>query len=131
MQELSDWLGTAAQGLHPVVRTAEIHHRLVHIHPFIDGNGRTARLVMNLLLMKDGYPPAVIRKVDRRSYYSALARADRGDSAPFTNFVGRAVEHSLTVYLEALTPQETPPPLRTSTSPWLRQPRGHRTARST
>ena len=110
MQELSDWLGTAAQGLHPIVRTAETHHRLVYIHPFIDGNGRTARLVMNLLLMKDGYPPTVIRKVDRRSYYSVLARADRGDSAPFANFVGRAVEHSLTVYLEALTPQEAPPP---------------------
>ena len=110
MQELSDWLATAAQGLHPVARTAETHHRLVHIHPFIDGNGRAARLVMNLLLMKDGYPPTVIRKVDRRSCYSALARADRGDSAPFTNFIGRAVEHSLTVHLEALTPQEAPPP---------------------
>ena len=87
MQELSDWLATAAQGLHPVVQTAETHHRLVRIHPFIDGNGRTARLVMNLLLMKDGYPPTVIRKVDRRSYRSALARADRGDFALFANFL--------------------------------------------
>ena len=110
MQELSDWLAAAAQDLHPVVRAAETHHQLVYIHPFIDGNGRTARLVMNLLLMKDGYPPTVIRKVDRRSYYSALARADRRDPNPFTNFIGRAVEHSLTVYLEALRPQEAPSP---------------------
>ncbi|MFQ5340348.1 MAG: Fic family protein [Anaerolineae bacterium] len=109
MQGFAEWLATDARLLHPVQRASEAHHRLVYIHPFIDGNGRTARLVMNLLLMQDGYPPTVIRKVDRRSYYSALAKADAGNLAPLINFVGRAVEHALTVYLEALTPQEGPP----------------------
>jgi len=124
MEGFSAWLATDARSLHPVQRAAEAHHRLVHIHPFIDGNGRTARLVMNLLLMQDGYPPTVIRKVDRRSYYSALAKADAGNLAPLINFVGRAVEHTLTVYLEALTPQAGPPAAENEYIPLAEAARG-------
>ena len=121
MTEWSDWLAGAAQELHPVERAALAHHRLVAIHPFLDGNGRTARLVMNLLLLRDGYPPTVILKLNRGQYYRVLAQADGGRVAPFVNFVGRAVERSLTLYLEACTMQTAAPsgvdkwiPLRTA-----------------
>lgn len=95
--------------VHPVERAALAHHRLAAIHPFADGNGRTARLVMNLLLMRSGYPPTVIQRANRRQYYAVLGRADEGDEAPLADFVARAVERGLTLYLEALTPRETPP----------------------
>jgi Fic family protein len=108
--EWGDWLAGPAQALHPVARAALAHHRLAAIHPFFDGNGRTARLVMNLLLLRDGYPPTVILKVNRQQYYRVLAQANAGRPAPFANFVGRAVERSLTLYLEACTVQTAPPP---------------------
>ena len=109
MNEWGDWLNGIATERHPVERAALAHHRLVAIHPFIDGNGRTARLVMNLLLMREGYPPTIIMKVNRRQYYRVLAQADRGNKPPLVNFVGRAVERSLTLYLEASTPRTEPP----------------------
>lgn len=101
MNEWGDWLNGAALALHPIERAGQAHHRLAAIHPFIDGNGRTARLLMNLLLMRDGYPPTIIMKVNRRQYYRVLSQADRGHMPPLVNFVGRAVERSLTLYLEA------------------------------
>jgi Fic family protein len=109
MAEWSDWLSEAQLELHPAAVSALAHHRLVAIHPFVDGNGRTARLVMNLILMRLGYPPTVIERVHRAHYYRVLAQADSGHDAPLVNFVGRAVERSLTIYLEAATPQTAPP----------------------
>jgi len=109
MNEWSDWLNGSAQQEDPIIRAALAHHRLTAIHPFIDGNGRTARLVMNLLLMRDGYPPTIILRINRRQYYRVLATADRGNPTPFVNFVGRAVERSLTLYLEACRPQSKAP----------------------
>jgi len=109
MAEWGDWLSASPENDHPVVTAALAHHHLAAIHPFVDGNGRTARLVMNLVLMKDGYPPTVIEKIVRRSYYRTLARADEGEPQPLVNFVGRAVERSLMLYLEAITPQTSPP----------------------
>ncbi len=109
MDEWGDWLNGPALALHPVERASLAHHRLAAIHPFIDGNGRTARLVMNLLLMREGYPPTIILRVNRRQYYRVLAEADAGDQASLVNFVGRAVERSLTLYLQACTPQAGPP----------------------
>ena len=94
--------------LHPVELAALAHHRLVAIHPFVDGNGRTARLVMNLLLMRQGYPPTVILINNRQQYYRVLAEADAGKPTPLINFIGRAVERSLTLYLEACAPQLAP-----------------------
>jgi len=84
------------------------HHRLAAVHPFIDGNGRAARLVMNLLLMRDGYPPTIIMRANRGQYYRVLAQADEGNTSPLLNLVGRAVERSLTLYLAACTPQMEP-----------------------
>lgn len=110
MQEWEAWLHDEGDTLHPVARAAVAHHKLVSIHPFIDGNGRTARLVMNLLLMREGYPPTIILKANRQQYYRVLAAADRDDETPLINFVGRAVERSLTLYLQACTPQPVEPP---------------------
>jgi len=104
MAEWSDWVASAERSMHPIILAAQAHHRLVAIHPFVDGNGRTARLVINLLLMRSGYPPAVIQRANRRQYYSVLAKADSGNNDALENFVGRAVEKSLELYIEACKP---------------------------
>lgn len=109
MDEWERWLNTDAQALHPIDRAALAHHRFAAIHPFIDGNGRTARLIMNLLLLRDGYPPTVIKRTNRQQYYRVLAQADRGSDKPLVNFVGRAVARSLNLYLEAAIPQTRKP----------------------
>lgn len=110
MAEWTDWVNGESKSLHPVERAALAQHKLVSIHPFIDGNGRTARLIMNLLLLREGYPPTIILKVNRQQYYRVLAQADRGSETPLVNFVGRAVERSLIFYIDACTPQVTQPP---------------------
>jgi hypothetical protein len=84
---------------HPVARLADLHAAFERIHPFRDGNGRTGRLVMNLLLVRLGYPPAVIYKKDRAKYLRDLDRADRGDSAPLAELVARAVIHGINRFL--------------------------------
>ena len=104
MAEWSDWVASAEGAMHPIALAAQAHHRLVAIHPFVDGNGRTARVVMNLLLMRRGYPPTVILRANRRQYYSVLAKADSGRIDALENFVGRAVENSLDLYIEACKP---------------------------
>ena len=110
MDGWSSWLQAEEGVMETVALAALAHHKLAAIHPFIDGNGRTARLIMNLVLMRAGYPPAIIAQSDRQQYYRVLAQADRGNANPLVNFVGRAVERSLTLYLEAVTPQMEMPP---------------------
>ena len=83
---------------------AYAHHELVRIHPFVDGNGRTARLLMNMILMRKGYPPIVIINKERKKYYDSLEKAHFGDLEEFFNFIAKAVERSLNLYLNALTP---------------------------
>lgn len=73
MREFSAWLDQTHE--HPVLKAAEAHLRLVTIHPFVDGNGRTARLLMNLLLMQAGYPPAIIGPARRQEYIESLIAA--------------------------------------------------------
>lgn len=104
MGEFFAWLKQEESHTHPVWLSAMAHHKLAHIHPFIDGNGRCARLVMNLLLMRHGYPPTVILKVDRPKYYRVLRQADQGEYDDYLRFVARSVERSLALYLQALTP---------------------------
>ncbi|ACX51952.1 filamentation induced by cAMP protein Fic [Ammonifex degensii KC4] len=86
---------------HPVALAAWLHWRLVFIHPFTDGNGRTARLLMNFSLMSGGYPPAVIRKEDRERYLDALEEASvRGNLEPFTRLLAERVKEGLCLRLE-------------------------------
>ena len=72
MAQFIDWYNTESALLHPIERAAKVHADFVGIHPFIDGNGRTSRLLMNLELMKAGYPPCVITVENRLAYYEAL-----------------------------------------------------------
>lgn len=106
MDELRDWLSKKPK-LHPVEIAAEAHYRLVTIHPFVDGNGRTARLLMNLTLMMLGYPPAIIRKRDRLGYIGALEKAQTGGTKDdYLKIITKAVERSLDIYLKAVTGTE-------------------------
>jgi fido (protein-threonine AMPylation protein) len=74
---------------------AALHARFEQIHPFLDGNGRAGRLLLNLLLVRLGYPPAIIYKKDRERYLAALRRADSGDPAPLGEFLARAILDNL------------------------------------
>jgi hypothetical protein len=78
-----------------IERLAELHARFEQIHPFLDGNGRTGRLILNLVLVRLGYPPGIIYKGDRARYLAALRRADSGDPGPLGEFLARAVLDNL------------------------------------
>jgi len=102
MHDLVQWTRDEALDLHPIVKAAIFHHRFVWIHPFFDGNGRTVRLLFNLLLMKEGYPPSIILKNDRKKYYDALNKANSGDYSKLVLLILQAVERSLNIYLSNL-----------------------------
>ncbi|MDO8648806.1 MAG: Fic family protein [Candidatus Peregrinibacteria bacterium] len=99
MANLMQWLQKNERKLHTVELAAILHHKLAAIHPFFDGNGRSARLVMNVVLMRKGFPIAIILKNDRKKYYDVLQKADSGELAPLTLFVAQAVERTLDLYL--------------------------------
>ncbi len=108
MQEFVAWTKMNISKMHPVAFAAQTHHRLVHIHPFTDGNGRTARLFMNLLLMQKGYPMVIILKNDRQKYYRALEKADAGKYDDLEKFIAQAVERSMNIYLKATQSGSSP-----------------------
>lgn len=105
MEGLIKWIAENKNKLQPIELAGLIHHKLVAIHPFFDGNGRTARLVMNIVLMQSEFPLSVILKNDRKKYYDVLDKADKGDVIPFIRFIARSVERSLDIYLKVLTPK--------------------------
>jgi Fic family protein len=79
-----------------ICHLADLHARLEQIHPFLDGNGRTGRLVLNLMLIRSGYPPAIVYKTQRGKYLAALRRFDRhSDAMPLAELLARAVKHSI------------------------------------
>jgi len=101
INELLQTISQNPDELSPIELAAFFHHKLVYIHPFLDGNGRTARLLMNIILMRNGYPFTVLLKVDRPKYLRALSEADNGNLIPFANFIANCVERSLDIYLLA------------------------------
>lgn len=103
MDALMNWYNDEAQEMHPIVRGAMLHAIFVGIHPFIDGNGRTSRLLLNLELMKAGYPPIIIRVENRLAYYNTLDKAHTTeDYEGFIELVAKEVEASLDLYLSAI-----------------------------
>ncbi|XP_030647408.1 protein adenylyltransferase FICD [Chanos chanos] len=102
MEELVQWLNSEeALQLHPVEFAALAHYKLVYLHPFVDGNGRTSRLLMNLVLMQASYPPITIRKEQRAEYYATLDTANEGDVRPFIRFIAKCTEITLDTLLIA------------------------------
>lgn len=100
LDELIDFVNES--NLDIPVLAALFHHRFVWIHPFFDGNGRTGRLLMNLVLLKAGYPPSIILKNDRKKYYSALNLANNGDFGKITLMVLQGLERSLNMYINII-----------------------------
>lgn len=94
----NDW-----KEFHPIIRASLLHGELVKIHPFVDGNGRTARLIMNMELMKNGYVPVIIKKEKRLKYYELLDVAhNSGDYTEFVKFVASSEEKMLDRYLDII-----------------------------
>jgi len=87
MQELIQWINESDKKLHPILIASIAHYNLVRIHAFDDGNGRGARIIMNLILMKNNFFPAVIKTETKRKYLKALQEADNGNIYPFIKFM--------------------------------------------
>lgn len=101
MEEFDKWLKTNKEN--PVLKAIEAHYRLVSIHPFIDGNGRTARLLMNFMLLNAGFAPIIIRPRDRRRYLSSLeARQVLDDKDKYFKFMLTALNRSLKMVIDLL-----------------------------
>ncbi|MFO7750912.1 MAG: Fic family protein [Desulfobacteraceae bacterium] len=103
MQRFINWYQTDGASLHPVERAARVHADFVKTHPFMDGNGRTSRLLMNLELMKSGFPPVVLPVEKRLEYYEALDTAHtKNDYEPFLMLIAKIVESGFRPYWHAL-----------------------------
>lgn len=106
LDELIDFVNNNPLNLNEIELAAVFHHKMVWIHPFFDGNGRTVRLAMNLLLMRRGFPPAIILKNDRKKYYEALNKANKGDYSKLILLMCQALERTLNIYISSLPDSE-------------------------
>ncbi|MCP4217200.1 MAG: Fic family protein [bacterium] len=108
MDEFNQWLTSLDYSnknighIDGLLNAAAAHTWLVYIHPFVDGNGRVARLLMNLLLMKYGYPIGIIAREERMRYYDALEESHSSDLSPFISLVSESVQESLEEYEQAV-----------------------------
>ena len=103
MKEFTSKIITNKEKMHPIEFAAWLHERLVSIHPFIDGNGRTARLLMNLALLQAGYNITSISPVVRNDYIAGLEDAQlKNNIIPFINFISEMVLESQKEYLKIL-----------------------------
>lgn len=100
MKELMDWFRNN-DIKHPAVLAAELHYRFIRIHPFDDGNGRIARLLVNYVLMQSNYPPIIIKSADKENYLTALQKADAGDINAFYSYIADQLTWSLEISLKA------------------------------
>jgi Fic family protein len=107
MEDFGAWLSASAPN---PASAFEAHYRLTAIHPFGDGNGRTARLLMNLLLIRGGYPPVAVRPQDRKTYLDSLERASlAGDAKPYQTLMHERLDATLEDYVSVL--REALPPV--------------------
>ena len=109
MNDLINWYRSQSEeGYNPILLATEFHYRFIRIHPFDDGNGRTVRILMNFILMKFGFPPVIIREVQKSSYLSTLEQADAGDIDPFIEFICDRLSESLQLMIDAIKSGQLP-----------------------
>lgn len=101
MQDLLQWYYVEKNNLHPVILAAIFHHKYILIHPFDDGNGRIARLIINYIFIKNQLPPIVIKSRDKTNYLNALRIADTGDLQPFIDYISKQSIWSLQLSIKA------------------------------
>jgi len=101
MGDLMAWYNEKIEDIsfNPILLAAEFHYKFIRIHPFDDGNGRTARILMNFILMKFGYPPVIIKTDDKANYFTALQLADTGNLEAFVNYIAKNLNRSLEIMI--------------------------------
>lgn len=100
MHDLIEWLRKHKEQENPVVLAALFHYKFIVIHPFDDGNGRLARILMNFILMRAGFPPVVIKTKEKEAYFRALRQADGGNTGTFVEYIAEQLLASLELYLK-------------------------------
>lgn len=101
MHDLLNWYNQKTNDIevNPILVAAEFHYRFIRIHPFDDGNGRTARILMNFILMQFGFPPVIIKTEDKANYFAALQMADAGNIEIFVNYIAKNLVCSLEIMI--------------------------------
>lgn len=107
VEKLCQWIGDNLVAQHALITGAIAHYNLVRIHPFDDGNGRGARILMNVILIKTGYPPAIIKNELRRQYLTTLSQADKGELEAFLIFIAQSLIDTQRTMLEDMEPRST------------------------
>lgn len=112
MGDLIEWYRKESdlKELHPLQLAAIFHYQFVRIHPFDDGNGRTSRLLMNYVLMRNGFAPVVIESIDKKNYLTALNKADTGNIEAFVEYIIKLSFRWQELYLKALKGEEIEEP---------------------
>lgn len=102
MHDLIAWYRSEAEkeDVNPIILAATFHYRFIRIHPFDDSNGRTARILMNFILMQFGYPPVIVKTEDKENYFSALRQADAGIISAFVQYIAQNLVHSLEIMIK-------------------------------
>ncbi len=108
MNDLMNWFSESVEKdeIHPIILATEFHYRFIRIHPFDDGTGRIARLLMNFVLMQNGYPPAIIKTEDKGEYLKALEQADAGQLDFFFSYISELLIYSLELMIRAANGEE-------------------------
>jgi Fic family protein len=102
MQELIEWFNQkkSLKDTNPIFLAAEFHYKFIRIHPFDDGNGRMARLLMNFILMQNGFPPVIIKDNDKANYIAVLRQTDVGIIQPFIEYIAENLVRSLEIMIK-------------------------------
>jgi len=109
MSDLVSWYGAKiAENYEPILLATEFHYKFVRIHPFDDGNGRAARILMNFILMKFGFPPVIVREDQKEDYLSTLEQADADNTDPFVEFISDRLIESQELMLDAIKAGKVP-----------------------
>ena len=100
MGNLIQFINDNLDSINPVILSSIAHYEFVKIHPFDDGNGRGARFLANMILVKKGFPTAIIKNENRRRYIDTLKKADDGEIVPFVDFVSDSLIETMKFFVD-------------------------------